>query len=193
MLSRRKDLGGGFGVDLGIIVTPMLDMAFQLLAFFIMTYHPPAREAVVDGTLLPPPVIRGADKTKDPKKVSPSESVIKTKLRILVKAVPAQKGADETLERGQPKEIILERPRLHSGMFATLKQPGAKPGDAPADLGAALKALAKELAKSLDNPEEKNLELTIDADRGLRYGYFMAVREVAEASGFKKISFNAPR
>jgi biopolymer transport protein ExbD len=187
MLSRRKDLGGGFGVDLGIIVTPMLDMAFQLLAFFIMTYHPPAREAVVDGTLLPPPVIRGVDKAKDPK------SVIKTKLRILVKAVPAQKGADETLERGQPKEIILERPRLHSGMVATLKQPGAKPGDAPADLGAALKALAKELAKSLDNPEEKNLELTIDADRGLRYGYFMAVREVAEASGFKKISFNAPR
>jgi biopolymer transport protein ExbD len=38
-----------------------------------------------------------------------------------------------------------------------------------------------------------NLELSIDADRPLRYGYFIAVREVAEASGYKKIGFNAPK
>ena len=31
------------------------------------------------------------------------------------------------------------------------------------------------------------------AERAVRYGYFIAIREVAEASGFKKIGFNAPR
>ncbi len=39
------------GVNLGLIVTPMLDMSFQILAFFIMTYHPSALEGQVTGSL----------------------------------------------------------------------------------------------------------------------------------------------
>src|SRR5271154_5716015 len=46
--------GEGGGVNLGLIITPMLDMAFQLLAFFVMTYHPPAFVGFVEGSLLPP-------------------------------------------------------------------------------------------------------------------------------------------
>ena len=47
--ARVRDRGGVQdhdmgGVNLAIIVTPMLDMAFQLLAFFVMTYHPSALE-----------------------------------------------------------------------------------------------------------------------------------------------------
>src|SRR5438132_13480245 len=42
------------GVQLGLIITPMLDMAFQILAFFIMTYHPSALEAHIPGNLAPP-------------------------------------------------------------------------------------------------------------------------------------------
>jgi biopolymer transport protein ExbD len=68
------------GVNLGLVITPMLDMSFQLLAFFVMIYHPSALEAHIDGRLLPPPPARtaelvdkkGADKgpakEKDPKK-----------------------------------------------------------------------------------------------------------------------------
>ncbi|HYV40016.1 MAG TPA: biopolymer transporter ExbD [Gemmataceae bacterium] len=52
-MRRRKRQHTDGGVDLGIIITPMLDMAFQLLAFFILTYQPPASEAAVDGSLLP--------------------------------------------------------------------------------------------------------------------------------------------
>ncbi len=39
------------GVQLSTIITPMLDMAFQILAFFIMTYHPSSLEAHIPGAL----------------------------------------------------------------------------------------------------------------------------------------------
>jgi biopolymer transport protein ExbD len=52
-MRRRKNTTEEGGVDLGIIITPMLDMAFQLLAFFIITFHPATSEAAIDGTLLP--------------------------------------------------------------------------------------------------------------------------------------------
>jgi biopolymer transport protein ExbD len=191
MRRRRDKTGETQGVDLGIIITPMLDMAFQLLAFFIMTYHPPAREAVIDGTLLPAAV------AKPGKKLSTNLDAV-AKLRVIVKAVPTKKDADQPLQPGQPTSISLERPGQNGKevvevKVAVVRQPGAKPDDAPADWGAALKALADELAATLKNPATRNPELTIDADRPLRYGYVIAVREVAEASGYKKIGFNAPR
>src|SRR5262245_55976659 len=42
------------GVQMGLIITPMLDMSFQILSFFVMTYHPSALEGHIDGNLLPP-------------------------------------------------------------------------------------------------------------------------------------------
>jgi biopolymer transport protein ExbD len=183
--------GGGKGVDLAIIITPMLDMAFQLLAFFIMTYHPPAQEAAVDGSLLPPAVIGPTKGKKDNKSVI--DPLVKTQVRIIVKAVPFKKDADQPLQPGQPTAILLELPPLQIKTVAPVKEPGAKAGDSPADWTAALKALAEELAASRKDPALVNLELSIDADRPLRYGYVIAVREVAEASGYKKIGFNAPR
>src|SRR5437660_1202894 len=41
-------------LNLGLIITPMLDMSFQILAFFIMTYHPSALEGHIPGSLVPP-------------------------------------------------------------------------------------------------------------------------------------------
>jgi biopolymer transport protein ExbD len=187
---RKKRLDEMRGVDLAIIITPMLDMAFQLLAFFIMTYHPPLREAAVDGTLLPASVLSGGG--KDTKKVD-VDPVVRMKLRIIVKAVPLQGQPDQPLQPGQPTSIAVERPPLSLRPVAVVKEPGARPGDPPADWAAALKALAEELAETMKDSKYRNLELSIDGDRALRYGYIIAVREVAEASGFKKIGFNAPR
>ena len=170
---RRNLTADTGGVDLAIIITPMLDMAFQLLAFFIMTYHPPAREAAIDGTLKPAAQAATGKGTN-----ADVEPVIKLKLRIGVKATPS----------GLPKSIALWKPRLQEVSVAAL----GKPGDA-AEFAEALKKLAAALADSAKNVEEKDLELELDAERALRYGYFIAVREVAEASGFKKIGSNAPR
>ena len=55
MSHRRSVAGAGsVGVQLSLIVTPMLDMSFQILAFFIMTYHPSALEGHIPGSLVPP-------------------------------------------------------------------------------------------------------------------------------------------
>ena len=58
---KRHNDPGVAGVNLGLIITPMLDMSFQILAFFIMTYHPSALEGNIDGKLLPP-IVDGTQK-----------------------------------------------------------------------------------------------------------------------------------
>ena len=35
-------------------ITPMLDLSFQILFFFVMTYHPSALEGHIAGSLVPP-------------------------------------------------------------------------------------------------------------------------------------------
>ena len=171
--SYPQDHGMG-GVNLGLIVTPMLDMAFQLLAFFIMTYHPPAREAAIDGTLKP----ASNYTTKGPQEGGP-DPVIKLKLRIVVQATPG----------GLPQSITLLKPPLREIKVAAVNTKG----DVQVEFAEALKKLTAALAQSAKDVESKEMELEIDAARALRYGYFIAVREVAEWSGFKKIGFNAPR
>src|SRR4051794_5964424 len=95
MAKRHAQSGGPSGpVNLNIIITPMLDMAFQLLAFFIMTYHPSALEGHIDGTLLPPAkfAIKGpADKNQkkdDTPSVDDDEPKLTETLLVKVKAVP---------------------------------------------------------------------------------------------------------
>ena len=42
------------GSEVTLPITPMLDMSFQILSFFIMTYHPSALEGHIPGSLAPP-------------------------------------------------------------------------------------------------------------------------------------------
>src|SRR5438094_10659785 len=90
-MTRKKSEGGGGGVNLSYIITPFLDMSFQLLAFFIMTYHPSALEGHIDGKLLPPTLTA----VKAPKPVeqmdlpSDSDPDLAETLLVQIKAVAA--------------------------------------------------------------------------------------------------------
>src|SRR5580765_6808733 len=54
-MGMRKNMNApSGGVNLGLIITPMLDMSFQILSFFIMTYNPSALEGHIPGSLAPP-------------------------------------------------------------------------------------------------------------------------------------------
>jgi biopolymer transport protein ExbD len=54
--------------DVEIPITPMLDMAFQLLTFFILTYHPAPSEGQFSMNLLPAqPVAKADTPAADPK------------------------------------------------------------------------------------------------------------------------------
>jgi biopolymer transport protein ExbD len=52
-MARRTRAEEPEGVQLGLFITPMLDMAFQLMAFFLVIFHP-IREGSIRGELLPP-------------------------------------------------------------------------------------------------------------------------------------------
>src|SRR5438477_11186925 len=64
---------GATGVQLSLIITPMLDMSFQILAFFIMTYHPSALEGHIPGSLVPPENF--AKKSQDAN-INPNENLL---------------------------------------------------------------------------------------------------------------------
>ena len=72
--------------DVELNVTAMLDMAFQLLAFFVLTFKPPPGELQIYLKLPPVKPIEhlqgtqeaGADDTKDPKDVKPTKSLLVT-------------------------------------------------------------------------------------------------------------------
>src|SRR5205085_12633268 len=59
---RKKDAGP----EVELPITPMLDMAFQLLAFFIFTYHPSDLEGQMELNLPDKPDNRAADIPDNP-------------------------------------------------------------------------------------------------------------------------------
>jgi len=69
--------------DVELNVTAMLDMAFQLLAFFILTFRPPPGEAQIFLKLPPAQPVAGmtgtekagADENKDPSKIKTTKSL----------------------------------------------------------------------------------------------------------------------
>ena len=82
-------------------ITPMLDMAFQLLVFFIFTYHPSSLEVQIDGTLLPPKVVNTAQKDSKPKDDQKVDKSIKNEpenddsLIVLVESVTEKRRRDD--------------------------------------------------------------------------------------------------
>src|SRR5687768_7936096 len=90
-MKRRK---GDAAPDVEIPVTPMLDMAFQLLTFFIFTYHPSALEGQMQLTLPG----GGDTKAKSPADVDPeaiSDPDPAAESQIVVK-VRTQREGDST-------------------------------------------------------------------------------------------------
>ena len=52
MIGVRRDAAASSEVDMNRVITPMLDLAFQVLLFFIFTYHPSqVEEGQMDLTL----------------------------------------------------------------------------------------------------------------------------------------------
>src|SRR3982751_163604 len=61
--------------EVEIQITPMLDMAFQLLTFFILTYHPAPSEGQFGMNLLPASPAIKMDAAAPPDTSKPNDSV----------------------------------------------------------------------------------------------------------------------
>ena len=177
---RKHATDSGGGVQLGLIITPMLDMSFQLMAFFIMTYHPSALEGHIDGNLLPPTLVATNSKnqkTSDLPSVD-EEPQLQDALLVLVKAVPPGQ-TEGTRVDGQPSRIMLKRPENPEASVVV---------DSDIKLPDALKALTATLKKEVGLKGN----IKIEGDGDLKHKYLMEVYDACKLAGYQNISFVAP-
>ena len=178
--------GGGGGVQLSLIVTPMLDMAFQLMAFFIMTYHPSALEAHIDGNLLPPSLIAtsGPKAPNAPSELPPvdDEPPLQDVLLVVVKSVPKGQAIAGRSD-GQPSQILLKRPEAADRITIA---------DTDMTIDEGLKKLTAELKKSADEPGATKANIKIEGDGDLKHRHLMQVYDACKMAGYQNISFVAP-
>jgi biopolymer transport protein ExbD len=181
---RKKAKAEEGGVNLSIIITPMLDMAFQLLAFFIMTYHPSALEGHIDGNLLPPSKIAIKGPTPTPDNAPPVDIEPDTKDVIVVQVKAVKRGQTEGKKgEGEPSQILLKRPE--DGANATIIV------DSDQDLETGLKNLHDAL-KTIQGKGTAKANINIEADSDLKHQYFIRVYDVCKAANFQNVGFIAP-
>jgi biopolymer transport protein ExbD len=192
---RKTKAEGAQGVQLGLIITPMLDMSFQLLAFFIMTYHPSALEGHIPGSLVPPEDF--AKKSKDnnpvpqenPLSVPEEDLLPELQESITVKIKSVAKGQESgTLVEGSPAQIFLKTPQdADPQLIADPTQIFTK--DPVKDAMAILDSKLKDM---IAKGSTKKANLKIAADGDLRQQYVMQVYDTCKKAGFDKIHFVPP-
>ena len=185
-MRRRKyqdtDMGG---VNLAIIVTPMLDMAFQLLAFFVMTYHPSALEGSYKvSQTLPPEKKIGQAGPKEKKDEMPGDIEPKLSDVVLVSLKATTRGQFPKRDEGEIYRVFLKKPEVPTPeMIAD--------GDQGDGNDRSLALLGGEL-KKLRDAGNAGSDLKLDPDPELKHEYVMNVMGVCRKEGFKKISFVDP-
>jgi biopolymer transport protein ExbD len=163
----------GLDLDLNVVITPMLDMAFQLLAFFILTFQPSALEGAMDLNLpLEGETQAPADKEPDP--TSSDTALDKRPPEVKVVVTADSKGAI-----AQITVFITTRNE-------TSDQPIE--GDNEADR---LDHLRKHLEKAMKQLENKE-DIKLQADESLRQAYTIDVMDAATQAGFQRVSFGPP-
>ena len=98
-MSRRKKKHGEGGVELNLAA--MLDMAFQLLAFFIMTFKPAPIEGQINLKLPPPKPVAGV---KDGAKAGADDnnrSAVEAINTLVISAFATPSGRIQTLAIGE--------------------------------------------------------------------------------------------
>jgi biopolymer transport protein ExbD len=175
------DAGGG-GVQFGLIVTPMLDMSFQLMAFFIMTYHPSALEGHIDGNLLPPSLVANKAKNAVPTPMDlpaiDEEPLLQDVLLVVVKAVAKGQTEGQRFD-GEPSRIMLKRPENPEAITIS---------DSDSTLREGLTRLTAELKR--ETGPKANIKIEGDGD--LKHQYLMQVYDACKQAGYRNISFVAP-
>jgi len=179
MRSHKEHVPGG--VNLGLIITPMLDMSFQILSFFIMTYNPSALEGHIPGSLAPPlEISKNAPENKvdDVLSVDPAEILaeVQDAITVIVKA-------SET-KPGEPSKISIQR--------KTAPAPEQIEDAGATSWKQARTALATELKRLNQDGAVEKANIKIAADADLQQQYVMEVYDICKQSGFPKIHFVPP-
>jgi biopolymer transport protein ExbD len=154
--------------DVVLAITPMLDLTFQLLFFFIVIYHPSALEGQMD-MALPAHSENKAEKPEDVLKPNESnQPELPADLTILLKT---QNGGEQT---GLITQIIVRD----------------RAGDTNIPVDDKFEALEKYLGKAKEGLTNKE-DIKIEGDSRLKWFYIVKVMDVCRKAGFK-IGFGPP-
>jgi biopolymer transport protein ExbD len=175
----RRSAPATEGVQLGLIITPMLDMAFQLLAFFIMTYHPSALEAHIAGDLTPPPANSGP---VNPLAIPDPNPGVDPLGEVVVISVAAVKRGQEEGDRheGEPSRLSIQPPEQATPTLI-------------ADASVSWDEALRKLDAALRDLKKREARLNIAADGNLRHRYVNDVFDACKRAGHQRISFVSPR
>jgi len=183
MSSRRHQQQPTPGVNLGLIITPMLDMSFQILSFFIMVYHPSALEGHISGSLAPPEITAVKAKENNPMDIIPP-SVPEELLLPEIQEAPTVLVTADRENQGQPAKIYLKRDKTQTEPAEVADAVTTNWKQAQADLARELRRVKN------DAGDQSNIK--IEADGELRQEFVMAVYDICKHSGFPKVHFVPP-
>jgi|YelNatPaOPRAMG01_1025707.scaffolds.fasta_scaffold124547_2 biopolymer transport protein ExbD len=166
MTIRRKTEAGP---EPTLPITPMLDMAFQLLAFFVMTYHPSDLEGQMELSL-------------------PSEAITQAQDKEDIKPdAPVDKDQDLKLAANITVIVRTQRDNINTGFISGI----SLQDDAGTTAVDTLDKLREELKSRRANVENKE-NIKIQADNKLKWEEVISVMDVCQQAGFKNISFVPP-
>jgi biopolymer transport protein ExbD len=164
MTSRRR-AEPALGVELPI--TPMLDLAFQVLLFFIMTYHPSQLEGQMELTLPDAAQAKAASVAEArPDQAAPGELELPSEMTVLVKT---------------------QHDGVHDGAISQISVQERQGTKDISDL----ETLRKYLADTRGGLGNQN-DIKIQADSGLRYAFVMQIMDMCTRAGFRNVSFGPP-
>jgi biopolymer transport protein ExbD len=166
MTTRRKPEAGP---EPNLPVTPMLDMAFQLLAFFVMTYHPSDLEGQMELSL----PSENISKANSPEEVKTEAAVDKDK--------PVELAANLTVI------VRTQRDNVNNGLISGMQLQE----DSGSHAVETLDKLRDELKAKHSTVENKD-NIKIQADAKLKWEEVVKVMDVCQQAGFKNISFVPP-
>jgi biopolymer transport protein ExbD len=153
-------------------ITPMLDMTFQLLFFFILNYHPPINEGEINYNLPPPDATQGptADKVEPSSAEEDKDLEMKSEITVLVR----------TQHDGINDGVISEI-RIRGGQEETpLQTPNGQLDE--------LIAYLKRIRPGLVNQDD----LFIQGDSRLKWSGMVSVMDACRKAGFGNVGFKAP-
>jgi biopolymer transport protein ExbD len=154
------------------IVLPIpsfLDMAFQILAFFVMFYRPSALEGQMDLALPASGEARAQEESQvDPTKPPDTEVDLKSEVTV---GIMTRHSGDRS--SGDIDSLTVE------GMDASTKTLRNV---------AELRSYLANLQKNLKNKDD----IKIRADAALKYAYVVEVIDVCNKAGFKHVGFAPP-
>jgi biopolymer transport protein ExbD len=166
-MANKRILDEGLEVDMGRVITPMLDVAFQIFAFFIVTFHP----SELEGQLLLnlPDAAQAKAKTIEASK--PDESMI----------------GDLEL----PSEItVIVRTPHGATIDGTISQISVQERQGTKDIPNE-EELRKYLKQAREGLSNRN-DIRLQADSALKYEYVMRIMDLCTRAGFRNVGFAPP-